>query len=645
MFISPQLDTPFSSDEKLSAAELYEAFAGTPQPTVPSVTGYFFRADTEAISEVLTALWPPFGAPAPLPGGRDAVQVYTFVTENSDVYAQLAGAVEPEDLECCVVVYADPSALSLSNAPTSAFLGTVTQAIVQEYVNGEADYTSGVMSSPVLLGVDLADLASGARMEWEGLSPVALLMSMVGGFNSKAASKAKDIEAPPSVVASFASYTGLHSKLRELVLSYFSEALETEKPEIDAATARAGEQLVLQAFAIVEEELASLAGLIPDVDGAIGKYLEQFLLELADSDAIKFVVALQKFEAAYYGRLLSIESLSDVVRDNFQGVLDNQQRVFDQLSAGAFLMPAAFAAGTVYQIVYDILNVFYMVIKYSFHGLAHFFERAVESVTSSEEKYEGPSASSSAIEELFAGFDVADAAAFLEDDAPELLVALQGIVSELISKFSENATSYGEAAADYTADLLGKTASTGIDLLYEPYDPEATLLERAWNVAKQSFRLGTIFGPLTVDLALMFGTGGASTPITAVVKLGKIDDIADAMRFATRAPRVLANTKAAKAVKAIIDNDKYKSFSVTAQRIVSRLAAAVQGPRERILDAIESLQTAGKLPTTFDKDEMARALELAYETCSTVDLFVSVFLMMSSTSKINTDGTIGTENG
>ena len=365
-----------------------------------------------------------------------------------------------------------------------------------------------------------------------------------------------------------------------------------------------------------------------------------FLGELAGlidaSEVVKLSNAMIEFKTALAEKLASQPNLSKIAA-GFQADLDKYgQELKDLVVGGTVVGGVAFIVGTIYQVIYDIINAFVQLIIYAAQGVGYLYDLAWKKLHTPPGAPLVP-ASPEVVSSWFADFDVKG---FINHDLPAMRDGLAAFVRSLMDDFIANAREYGAMTGDYIAGGLSGALGFSIETLFEKYDPNASVLERIAYVVRQYFNLGTALGPVLVDIILFFCSGGESTVLSAAVKLSKTEEVAAAFRFVQRG---------AEAIRALAHYEQ-----ITARlKGFTRLIELIQGLFERLWNAVgpavwqvtdwikaacEAMPSGGK---KVDVEKIVKMVEHWYERCSTLNFFVGIMLLLIGTSEIDENGNVG----
>lgn len=577
----------------------------------------------EALKKIEDALTPP--AESSPTETRDS-QHFVFVSKDAEFIDYWANEVRPADDEMCVFIHSSDG--SLSENVTFA-IGQSLQNSFQKYLgpngsvairDGLSDFISAEFNRNILSLTETGHLALDS---WENSTST---LRFLGFFEALIAPVLNILGNMPKHLNFEAVERAIYNSFQDVITKETSRLLKA-KNDAQLVFADHSEQL----FDLVTSHFSWFLDYLPAHDLAISFLIEQMQAYYADSRFLKMVVAHERFKQAIAESLLSKDNLSKILLGNVDSLQKNQQQIGELVIGGAFVGTTAFVIGTVYQIIFDIVNAFVQIIKYGGKGLNYAYQAISDAVTAEPE--EGLiEASPSLISEIFPPFDTDK---FISETLPTLLEDLYSFTTGIIDDFIGNAEKYGQMVGDYLASTLGKALSGALNFFLEKYDSNASMLQRLWYVIRQWFRAGALIGPILVDIALLFCSGGLAGPASAAAKIGKIDKLGDALKFAKVGTKTFTQLSHFQSIIKKIPRRMIKVIQELIEQLWRVVGPVLNQVKGWFAKAHKALEGRDNLP---DMETVAEMIDNWYGRCATLNFFIAIVVMFTGQGEVNSKG-------
>lgn len=339
---------------------------------------------------------------------------------------------------------------------------------------------------------------------------------------------------------------------------------------------------------------------------------------LQDSYIVQLSDAKRSFEMSLAKEVVNLDSLGETFRALLKDTADHLEEFGALAIIGSTIGGAVFIVGTIFQIVYDIFNAFITIIKYAYYGAKY----AISATADLLKKGEQPAVDSNVLASLISAFDLQS---FLTNDLPEIFWGTLEFAKSIADDFITNAHQYGKTTGEYINLMFQNSVSGVTSMLFDAYDHSASVAQKIWWSIKQWFNLGTMFGPIIVDIALLFCSGGVSGVVSAAAKLGKVDKIADVMRFTKVAGSTIEGLAAYRQIVSRIPT----RLSEIIYKLFQQLWDAAGGALDKIKDAMrkayEMVSDKSELP---EFEEIAESVQSLYDKAEGVNFFIAIILMV-----------------
>lgn len=396
---------------------------------------------------------------------------------------------------------------------------------------------------------------------------------------------------------------------------------------------------------MIAQEVSFLAGLqsqygwflssIPICGFAALFFLGELTGIIDASDAVRLANAMIEFKTSLANSLSSQPNLDKMAAGFLSDLEKNRQELEDLLVGGAVVGGVAFIVGMIFQILFDIVNAFFMIIYYYWQATKYMYGTLWKNVTDPDDP-DRVAASPDLISTWFASFDVKE---FAEKDLPVIYEKIKTLIQAIVADFIEHATEYGTMTGDFIAGGLSGALGTGLGILFEAYDPKASVLDRIWFVVQQYYYLGAIIGPVLVDIILFFCSGGESGVLTAASKLGKTEELAAALEFVRRGAASIRALTGYKRVTTLLAPLTELTEVITGvfERLWNAIGPAVEQVKAWVRLVYEVLPAEGKIR---DVNTLLTAIDRWSESCSSLNAFIGIILLLSGEGSIDKAGNV-----
>jgi len=359
-----------------------------------------------------------------------------------------------------------------------------------------------------------------------------------------------------------------------------------------------------------------------------------------DNLFMKYWDAKNKFDEALINSLTNTDNLDATVIGFIEDFKKNKEQLTDMALGGAIMGSACFTIGTIYQIIYDIVNTIVQLVKYSLAFLQYLGGEVLEALQSVEEEDNSHPYDVNIISSFFPSFDVNK---FLSEDLKPLVYGLRDLVLNILDNFIINASEYGTMAGNFMHHIAQKSISGVLKLIFKPYDQNASFLDRLWWVVTSYFNIGTILGPIIVDLILLICSGGTLGVVSATAKFGKIAKVDKLFRFAKESAEGLQNLK----LFTTLD----KMIPAKLRALISKLLDDLWAAIGSAWDAVKSIIERGKSYITIaynelkntdglpSLDSILKTIDNFYDGASLINFVISLYLILFG-GEINEEGNL-----
>ncbi len=642
------LSSPFGA----SGREIFDALNQVGLAEHTRRHGMQFLALEKAVQRSQTRLMGLLASVA-LPGGQyaeNATGAWVVLTSDASLAESLHAQCEPMPSECCVFV--DCSAgegqerchfkmgSDIRRLVSGSVLSNATSAPLNE---GFTAVRQNVTQRSLFQIKSEGSATTEGEVETAGLFSLANLQQAVFG-------QLDDCWRMLPSAADLRSYetqwfNRLQSAMEAAARSILDAGEQQRLAEDDGSLSRDGLlDFSTKAFDVGQYATELSSGLLGKIDKAfkllpdVGWVFEHFMTKLgewyAGSDLIALMKANQTFKQEVVATILSKDTLADAFGSNLTTFTRNQQQIGDLAIGGAVVGSTAFVVGTVYGIIYDIISTFVMIIKYSFAGIKWVFRQGLDAASSAMVPQDMAAVSDETVQSWFPSFDLKS---FFQQDLPEMCKLLVDLARKVIEDFKAHAAEYGRLVGSYVGKAMGGALQGGLKLMFDAYDASASLLERVWYVIKQWFRIGSVLGPLVVDLILMVCTAGSGTVLSAAAKLSKVEKLGDAMRFLKLSRKAVESLDVYKRMVGMVPT----RLITLVQKVIQKVWNAVGAVKDQVNDALR-LAFGAKVDAP-DGDDVRWLLELVdvwYQRCSTLNFLIAIVLLITGGSTVDQKGQI-----
>lgn len=614
-----------TSGEEL--AGIFEVFGET---TAIEANGFRFLSDDRGRGDVLESFRDASSPPAT--SGSSPSQKsrhYGFFSSDPDFIDYWSKEIAPDDGEICLFVRLIEGS---SPAETVFSIGKGLRESFADYLgddgsaairDGLTDFISAEFNRDIKELIESGKLVADTWQRSEGI------LRFLSYFETLITPVIEILDNLPKGLDFGAVEETLRNSFQNVLISETAKLLKSDKEEELKFSDHAD---VL--YERITGQFSWFLNALPAHDLAAAFFIEQVKLRYADSRMLQMVVANEKFKIAIGTSLLSKDNLSDMLRGNAEAAMKNQQQIGDVAIGGAIVGSTAFVIGTIYQIIFDIVNAFVQIIKYSFKGLNYAYQQASDYLTAEPLDESLAEADPLILGEIFPPIDIEE---FLTVTVPEIFSGVVEFASGVIDDFLVNAEKYGKLVGDYLASAMGKTVETALHLFLEKYNPNASILERIWYVIKQWFNAGALLGPILVDIALLFCSGGLAGPVSAATKIAKIDKLSDVFRFAKVGSKALGKFTHLNTIIKKIPPRLVKVVDRLLEQLWQVVGPALNQVKEWMVLAHKSLKGQKELP---DLKALSEMVDNWYSRCSTLNFLIAIVLLFTGQSEVNSKGQI-----
>jgi hypothetical protein len=349
-----------------------------------------------------------------------------------------------------------------------------------------------------------------------------------------------------------------------------------------------------------------------------------------------FEEAKQIFEEQIILTVASPRNLKKIGGGIF-GDLQKHQSEIGSLIVGAPIVGGPlFIIGTLWQIIYDIVSALIMIAQYGYHAVGGVYSYLTAPATDEETWAQTDEGT---MNSLFPSFDEAARKKFIDEDLPKIIEDIKAFVKPLMEDFIINSKYYGQAVGDFIAEkILANTADGVFMVMTTPYPSNGGFFSKVWWVITQYFNFGAMLGPLIVDVALFFCSGGVAGVFSAAAKIGKIDKLGDALRFTQRTADTIKATYHFTEIINMIPARLKVILTELFEKLWNWVGNIVEQIKSVLRLVNDSLPAAKKLsPDRID--EYAEALDKWYDRVQLINLLVAIGLLVFGTdTKVNSEG-------
>ena len=411
----------------------------------------------------------------------------------------------------------------------------------------------------------------------------------------------------------------LAGPLRAVVTEYAAAGLS--EAGASATALLAGGQTALSGFLATVEKALRLAPPLPWLLGQLYRSCDRALNRggrlLGQIEALREARATFEREVV----LAAGKGVWAELRDGPDASTQAQMSQVKELAIGGVMIgQLPFLIGTVYQIVADLVMTFIDLIRYGIYGMRGLAGMIYGQLTAPATEESIPPDPGLA-EAFLSGFSPAK---FLEEDLPAALTGLGEIVTQLVDNFVLHAADYGKTVGYYLGQGILAAGGGVLGLITSGYPTTGGLVERIWWNVRQWFNVGTVLGPVLVDVVLLFCSGGASGIFSAATKIGKLGKVQDAFRFLGRG-KVVADKMLEVARQALRIPDRLRE-------LLERLLRQAYAVTSRVSDLTATLlkSAALRFGIDFEADDalaIGRQLDTVYDVAGASHFALSIAFM------------------
>lgn len=407
----------------------------------------------------------------------------------------------------------------------------------------------------------------------------------------------------------------------ELIDSYTDGLIE----EVKANILSPGSELLKfnesQLITSIQKQLSSVLGLLPDVSK--GDDLNILLQKSIETLQLSYVVQIKEandsFNKSFEDEMWNLSNWRNTFTTFAESYWSHIEDLAVLASIGAVGGTLAFVVGTVVQIIIDIFNAFIMIIKYAYYGISYVVDRTSEAFQNTFTAIDPK-----IVESMQEPFDLDR---FLSEDLYEMMSSVSEMAMGIIDSYIDNAEKWGKSVASFVHYGIANSVETVTSLMFETYNYSWNVLEKMWWGVRQWYKMGQLFGPLIVDIVLLFCSGGTSGVISAASKIGKlskVNGVSKAFRF-TKWMDKLEKIDIYKDIIAKIPDRLIKLV----KSLVERLWAAIGHAIDKIKGWIESAYKIAANKDLPPLEEVLESFQKLYDRVEGVNFFIFIITMLA----------------
>jgi len=347
----------------------------------------------------------------------------------------------------------------------------------------------------------------------------------------------------------------------------------------------------------------------------------QFIKQLRDLDAVQLLHARENFDK---GLLRSLTS-SDTIKAALKQFTDSLEAHREEMMYWAIIAPiagsSAFVIGTVCQIVCDFLNTIVSLLSFAWKAMS-FTGRYVYNAVAGEE--EGVSIDISVIRELVPDIDLEK---FFMEDIPVFIDEVMAFGVRLVNDYAANAETWGKDTGDYILAVAGNSFNTAFSLFFEPMNPNDDIITKAWWAVKQWYYMGTMIGPMIVDIVLFFCSGSVSGYFSAANKLGKVTKIGELFK----AFEYFSELKKLSIIRVIASKwEESKILRELVEKIYNALINLALGAGEKLRTLVQDVyKMVSKADDMPEVEVVMEKIDELYDKAQNLDFFLGTILLLA----------------
>ena len=384
---------------------------------------------------------------------------------------------------------------------------------------------------------------------------------------------------------------------------------------------------------------------------SIEKYLpsSQFLYELFWSylnkqlklhkKLFKLLQRISKAKSDFESNLVASmgkESIELIFGKEGKKLLSPGKKYVEMMIGGGLFGAIPFLIGTIYQIIFDIINLIINLLWYGYKASESLLKWLLKKPESTDE--DKIVADNSLVELFTMGFSLES---LIKEDLPAVIKSTVSMAVRLINNFLDNAAEYGTWVGKMIAKGAIKVGQGLLNLITKSYPKKPTLIKRFIWIIKQWFNIGCLLGPLLVDIILMFCSGGLTGVFSAAVKLGKADKVYDGIRFLKSSKKLIESSDFLLKLKKYIPN----SLATKLDDILIKVWAVmgkIQDQIKIIIKATVDMMPKGKKLNDQQMMALANKIDNWYGIASIIDLFAALIFILigGENTKVNPKGKV-----
>ncbi len=555
---------------------------------------------------------------------------------------------QPEANEV-VTLIVNPGAEEISVANESSFLSLIT---IGDQVKEVIRHILALSESKdVSYGLDdilgygyyknLTDLSQNGFLRMENLNELAGYMKLIAASNSFTSCAAYLLETVQAKGLLFNSLEDIvQNVFNEIDLDSLFNSIKGVVLNKSEPTARQFLEKGQATLAEMESLFGKVVSYLPAMDFLFEFFWKQFNKNLEmHQQTYEFLKRFSKAKSEF-DQAMSVSAgetiYKEVMGPTGDKILGDAARHAELLVGGGLFGTIPFLVGTIYQIIYDIINLVINLCWYAFWAASGIVQWMFAKKETPEK--EMIAADESLLSLFTMDFDLEKIPGMLVDFSKEM----SKMLSAAIESFIAHAAEYGEKVGKMLGSGIVSIGSGVLSLITSGYPKKPTLWNRFVYIVRQWFNIGCILGPLMVDIILMFCSGGISGIFSGAAKLGKLDKVGDAFRFFYKTKELIESLTFFEKMKGLV----HPRLIQIGEKIVRQLwsiTRSLQSQMKALLHAAnEALGLTSKPLAKTEIDAIARKIDLFYDIASVVDLFAALlyFLIGGKEANVNPKGKV-----
>ncbi len=348
-----------------------------------------------------------------------------------------------------------------------------------------------------------------------------------------------------------------------------------------------------------------------------------------------FLMKMSKAKTTFESNMLQAmgsEAITQIFGAEGSRLYKNSGKYAELMIGGGLFGSIPFLIGTVYQIIYDIINLIINLVWYAGKGI----QGVLAWILSLGHKpaQDQISADKDLLKMLIFDFDLKK---FFSKDLPSIFSLLLKFTKKAVNSFIDHAAEYGQTVGKFLGNGLVKIGSGALQLITKGYPKKPNLMDRFIWLVKQWFNIGCLLGPIIVDIVLMFCSGGTTGIFSAAAKMGKLGKLGEAARFAGKAGESVKSLTVFSKVGELIP----KKLNDLIETLINQLWAITSYANDVLKTFVAwASKSKGDVLTQDDLVKFGEKLDQWFTIASFVNLFAALAYMIigNDHSKISREG-------